>query len=109
MPTRYFDQTAAVTPALRAEAVKKIVGVADKHKLTTAGIFSSAEIAEGVFNSRGLADWHTQTSSEVSITMLAGNSSGWQKANSPNVAHLDATTLAEIAAHKASESANSNT
>jgi len=106
LPTRYFDQTAAVTPALRAEAVKKIVGVADKHKLTTAGIFSSAEVAEGVFNSRGLADWHTQTSSEVSITMLAGNSSGWQKANSPNVAHLDATTLAEIAAHKASESAN---
>ena len=105
LPSRYFEQTAAVTPELRAEAVKKIVAVADKHKLTTAGIFSSAEVVEGVFNSRGRADWHTQTSSEISITMLAGDSSGWQKANSPNVGQLDAVSLAEIAAHKASESA----
>jgi PmbA protein len=104
-PSRYFDQTAAITPELRAEGVKKIVGVADKHKLTTAGIFSSAETVEGIFNSRGLADWHTQTSSEISITMLAGDSSGWQKANSPNVAHLDPLTQAEIAATKASNSA----
>jgi PmbA protein len=104
-PSRYFDATAAITPEQRAEAVKKIVGVAQKHKLTTAGIFSTSESVEGIFNSRGLADWYTQTSSEVSITMLAGDSSGWQKANSPNVAHLDAVTLAEIAARKAFESA----
>jgi predicted Zn-dependent protease len=106
IPSRYFDATAAVTPEQRAEGVKKIVGIAEKHKLTTAGIFSSGESVEGIFNSRGLFDWHTQTSSEVSITMLAGDSSGWQKANSPNVAHIDAVTLAEIAASKAFESSN---
>src|SRR2546428_1719645 len=105
VPGRYFDETAAISPEQRAEAVKKIVGVAQKHELTTAGIFSTSESAEGIFNSRGLADWHTQTSSEVSVTMLAADSSGWQKANSPNVAHLDAVTLAEIAARKAFESA----
>src|SRR5207237_899490 len=49
---------------------------------------------------------HTQTSSEVSITMLAGNSSGWQKANSPDIRNLDPQALAEIAAKKAIESAN---
>jgi predicted Zn-dependent protease len=38
--------------------------------------------------------------------MLASDSSGWQKANFPNVAHLDPVTLAEIAAQKAFESAN---
>jgi predicted Zn-dependent protease len=32
------------------------------------------------------------------------DSSGWQKANSPNVAHIDAASLAEIAARKALES-----
>jgi predicted Zn-dependent protease len=106
IPSRYFDATAAVTPEQRAEGVKKIVGIAEKHKLTTAGIFSSGESVEGIFNSRGLFDWHTQTSSEVSITMLARDSSGWQKANSPNVAHIDAVTLAEIAASKAFESSN---
>jgi predicted Zn-dependent protease len=50
-------------------------------------------------------EWHTQTSSEVSITMLAADSSGWQKANSPNVANLDPVALAEIAARKAFHSA----
>ncbi len=33
--------------------------------------------------------------------MLAADSSGWQKANSPNVANLDPVALAEIAARKA--------
>jgi PmbA protein len=106
LPSRHFAETAAVTPQQRAETVRKIVSIADKHKLTTAGIVSTSESVEAVFNSRGLNDWHTQTSSEISITMLAPDSSGWQKANSPNVANLDATALAEIAARKAIESAN---
>jgi predicted Zn-dependent protease len=38
--------------------------------------------------------------------MLAADSSGWQKANSPNVANLNAVDLAEIAARKALESAS---
>jgi PmbA protein len=104
-PGRYFEQTAAITPEARAVAVDKIVAAAKKHKLTTAGIFSTADIVEGIFNSRGLARWHTQTSSEISITMLAADSSGWQKANSPNVANLDAGLLAQIAAEKAAKSA----
>ena len=105
-PSRCFEQTAAITPQLRAAAVKKIVEVAQKHKLTTAGIFSTAESVEGIFNSRGLNDWHTQTLVEVSITMLGADSSGWQKANSPDVAKLDPLALAEIAAKKAIDSAH---
>ena len=104
--SRHFSQTAALTPELRAEAVKKIVSVAAQHRLTSAGIFSSAESVEGIFNSRGLTGWHTQTSSEISITMLAGDSSGWQKANSPDVSQLDPVRLADIAARKALESAS---
>jgi predicted Zn-dependent protease len=105
LPQRHFEETAAIAPEGRAEAVKKIVGAAQKHKLTTAGIFSTAETEEAIFNSRGLSHWHTQTSSEISITMLASDSSGWQKANSPNVALLDAAALGEIAAEKAANSA----
>ncbi|MFZ0136031.1 MAG: TldD/PmbA family protein [Candidatus Sulfotelmatobacter sp.] len=105
-PSRYFEQTAAITPQLRAAAVKKIVEAAQKHKLTTAGIFSSSESVEGIFNSRGLNDWHSQTLAEVSITMLGADSSGWQKANSPDVAKLDPLALAEIAAQKALESSH---
>ena len=106
VPSRHFPQTAAITPEIRAEGVKKIVGVADRHKLTTAGVFSSGESFEGIFNSRGLSNWHTQTSAEVSITMLAGDSSGWQKASSPDAANLDPLRLAEVAAKKAVDSAH---
>ena len=105
-PSRHFQQTAGITPGMRAEGVKQIVGVADRHKLTTAGVFSSAESLDGIFNSRGLSRWHTQTSAEVSITMLASDSSGWQKANSPNVGNLDPLALAETAARKAVNSAH---
>jgi len=106
LPSRYFEQTATVTPEQRAEAVSKIVSIATKHKLTAAGIISTSESVEGIFNSRGLSDWHTQTSSEISVTMLAANSSGWQKANSPDVRKLDAQALAENAARKAIDSAD---
>jgi PmbA protein len=105
VPSRHFQQTADITPELRAEGVSKIVGVAQKHKLTAAGVFSSAESLEGIFNSRGLSRWHTQTSAEISITMLAADSSGWQKANSPDVANLNPLALAEVAAQKALDSA----
>jgi PmbA protein len=103
-PQRWFEQTAAITPADRAETVGKIVSVAKKSGLTTAGIYSSSESAEALINSEGLATFHRQTSAEVSITMLADDSSGWQKSNSPDVKNLDTVGLAEIAAHKTRES-----
>jgi predicted Zn-dependent protease len=105
VPSRHFAETAGITPEQRAEGVGKIVSIAQKHKLTTAGIYSSSESIEGIFNSRDLSNWHRQTSAEVSITMLAPDSSGWQKSNSPNVANLNPQALAEIAAKKAVESA----
>jgi PmbA protein len=106
LPIRFFEQTAAITPSDRAEAVRGIVSVADRHKLTTAGIYSISDSCEGIFNSRGLAKWHQQTSAEISITMLGADSSGWQKLNSPDVSRLDATRLADIAAQKAVGSAH---
>jgi PmbA protein len=105
VPSRYYAETAALTPEDRAAGVSRIVGVARQHKLTTAGIFSNSEYAEGIFNSPGLRDWHTQTSAEISITMLGESSSGWQKANSPDVRDLDSLALAEVASRKAVESA----
>jgi PmbA protein len=103
---RHFEATAAVTPEIRAAAVDQIVAVAKKHKQTTAGIYSSSENLEALLNSRGLSRIHRQTSSEVSITILADDSSGWQKANSPNVENIDPKRLAEIAAEKAAQSAH---
>ncbi|HYY69376.1 MAG TPA: TldD/PmbA family protein [Terriglobales bacterium] len=103
---RWFENTAALAPEDRARAVESIVGIASKNGLTAAGIFSSSRWAEAIMNSRGLSAFHAQTSSEISITMLGGDSSGWQKANSPNARELDPVELAETAARKARESAS---
>jgi predicted Zn-dependent protease len=103
-PSRWFDATAEITPATRAEAVSKIVAVAKKQGLVTAGIYSSSQHGDAIINSNGLSVFHRQTSAEVSITMLADDSSGWQKANSPDVGQVNPTALAEGAAKKARDS-----
>jgi PmbA protein len=103
-PSRWSEQTSAITPGDRADGVGKIVAVAKKNKLVTAGIYSSSQSAEAVVNSNGLSVYHRQTAAEVSITMLADSSSGWQKANSPDVRNVDPVRLAEIAAQKARDS-----
>ena len=104
-PSRYFQQTADIAPEQRAAAVKKIVEDSREAAADGGRYFFDVRIGEGIFNSRGLNDWHAQTSSEISVTMLAADSSGWQKANSPNVSNLDAVMLAETAAKKAQDSA----
>ena len=103
---RAFFETSSLGPGERAAAVGKIVAVAKRNSLVAAGIYSTSEQVEAIVNSRGLLAYHTQTSAEVSITMLAGDSSGWQKANSPDARQLDPVALAEIAARKARDSAH---
>lgn len=103
---RAFFETASTGPEDRAQAVEQIVSIAKKQKLTTAGIFSISETVEAVLNSRGVNTFYTQTSAEISVTMLGEDSSGWQKANSPDVRKLDPKGLAEIAAKKALDSAH---
>jgi PmbA protein len=105
LPSRWFDATRAVGPVERAETVGKMVEVAKRHQLTTAGIVVINAGAEALFNSRGVERFHSQTNAEVSITMLGEDSSGWQKANSPDVRQLDPVKLAEVAAEKARLSA----
>jgi len=103
-PQRYFEATARLTPEERADTVSRIVTIAKKHSLATAGVYSNADAVEGIFNSRGVADWHEQTLAEVSITMLDATSSGWQKANAADVAQLNPAHLAAVAAQKAVDS-----
>ncbi len=104
--SRYFETTARITPQDRAHAVAQMVDVAKRHGLTSAGIFSSAEVVEGIFNSKGVNGWYEQTLAEVSISMLDSSSSGWQKANAPDATQLEPVRMAEVAAAKAIESRN---
>ena len=103
---RYFEATARLSATDRAATVSQIVAVAQKRKLMAAGVYANSEFVEGIFNSKGVADWYEQTLAEVSITMLDTTSSGWQKANAPDVTQLEPARLAEIAAQKAVSSAD---
>jgi PmbA protein len=102
---RYFSRTGAATPANRARAVRTVCDLATKQNLTAAGIFSTGSMQYALANSRGLFASYKQTRAEFSVTMLASDSSGWAKANAPDLADVDPLALARRAAEKAKHSA----
>ena len=103
---RFFAATAGTTPQDRARAVKRVCEMADKKKQTAAGIFSSGSMRSLLANSKGLFARYEQTRAEFSITILEQNSSGWAKANSPDVRTIDPDELAERASRKCADSRN---
>ena len=101
---RYFDITAGATPQDRARAVTRIVKRTEKAGQTAAGIFSTGAMQSVLANSRGLFAAYQQTRAEFSITVMEQDSSGWAKANQPNLADLDPDALAASASGKAAAS-----
>jgi predicted Zn-dependent protease len=102
---RFCAQTAAASPEERARAVAEAIRVVESAGQTAAGIFSTAQNAEALFNSRGVAAYHAETMARFSITAMAADSSGWAKASSTSRASLDPVALARSASHKSSASA----
>jgi PmbA protein len=102
--SRFFSSTAETTPEDRAKAVTRVCKMANKANQTAAGIFASGESRSVMANSRGLVAHYEQTRAEFSVTILEPHSSGWAKANSPNIRKLDPTELAENAARTAASS-----
>jgi PmbA protein len=101
---RFFPLTAEATAQDRARAVARVCKLAEKNKQTAAGIFSSGAMQTILANSKGLFAHHEQTRSEFSVTILEPNSSGWAKANSPDIREIDPDRLAERASGKAADS-----
>ncbi len=102
--SRFFSSTAGTTPEDRAKAVTRVCKTANKAKQTAAGIFSSGGSRSVMANSRGLVAHYEQTRAEFSITILEATSSGWAKANSPDIRKIDPEELAESAAKTAAGS-----
>ena len=103
---RFFPATAEMTPEARAAGVQQAVEVARRHAQTAAGFFASGTGVQAVLNSRGLFAYHQDTHSEFSVTMLDRNSSGWAKANAPDVGRIQVEELALRASAKAALSAD---
>src|SRR5205085_1490948 len=92
------------TPEGRARAVAHAIGIVESAGQTAAGIYSTAETVQSIFNSRGLSARHHETMAQFSITAMTGDSSGWAKATACNAADLNPSSLAERAAQKAAAS-----
>jgi predicted Zn-dependent protease len=101
---RYFPETAEATPKDRARAVARAIGVAAAADQTAAGIFTTGASVMALANSSGLFAAHRQTRAEFSVTMMESDSSGWAKANSPDIKRIDPAELAASASRKAAAS-----
>src|SRR5258707_4898057 len=100
----YFETTAHATPADRARAVARVADMAEKNKQTAAGIFTTGVTQSAIANTNGLFASHRQTRAEFSITILESDSSGWAKANAPDLSRIDPVALAKSASEKSAAS-----
>jgi PmbA protein len=99
--TRFDRATASATPQHRGQAVAEAIRIVESAGQTAAGIYSTGQSVEAIFNSRGVAAWHAETMAQFSITAMAGDSSGWAKASAVSHATIDPLALARDAAEKA--------
>ena len=102
--SRYFENTAHASPADRARAVARVAEMAEKNKQAAAGIFTTGVTQSAIANTNGLFASHRQTRAEFSITILESDSSGWAKANAPDLSRIDPTALAASASEKSAAS-----
>jgi PmbA protein len=103
--TKRFDAaTAAATPEHRGRAVAEAIRIVESLGQTAAGIYSTGQSIEALFNSRGIAAWHAETMAQFSITAMASDSSGWAKASAVSHNSIDPLALARSAAEKARHS-----
>jgi len=105
-PDRYEANVLSVTAADRAAAISRMIAVASESKLSAAGVYASGTAFEALGNSKGLFSYHRETHVECSVTMCGQDSTGWAKAQGPNLQMVDALELARRAAFKAKASSS---
>ena len=103
---RFDSATAEATPVYRARKVSEAIRLVEGAGQTAAGIYSTGQAVEAIFNSQGVAGWHSETSAQFSITAMARDSSGWAKASTAALSAMDPIELARRASDKARLSAN---
>lgn len=105
--TKRFDEaTAVTTPEQRGKTVAEAIRIVEGSGQTAAGIYSTGQSVEAIFNSRGVTAWHAESMAQFSVTAMAGDSSGWAKASAVARDSIDPLALARSAAEKARVSSN---
>lgn len=99
-------ETANITPEQRAEAVAKIIAIAERDNLIASGAFTTGPQSVAVVNSNGVAVGQSLAIADLNITITGPTSSGRATCTAMNAATIEAAALAEMAARKARESAD---
>ena len=104
----YFDSTAKIDPAQRAEAAAKSIKAASDKGLTAAGFLEHYTRFMAKMNNKGLFAYHPSTSVDFSVTMRTddGTGSGYVTQDFSDVSKLDTGKASQIAADKAANSRN---
>jgi len=102
-PSRGFhESTALCPPAARAEAVGKIVGIAERNALSAAGMYQTSTTSLAVVNSLGTVQEDRVAEARLSLTMTGSEGrAGFAQAFSRDVTRIDVEALAEAACRKA--------
>ncbi len=103
---RFDADTAVASPMDRARAVTQAIRLVEGAGQTAAGIYSTGQSMEAIFNSAGVAALHSETMAQFSITAMAEDSSGWAKASAIACGAIDPVQMARSASEKARLSRN---
>jgi predicted Zn-dependent protease len=108
LPSHTFvPETAATTPAARAEAVGKSLQVAKEHKTIAAGYLEDITGFAAMMNTKGLFAYNTSTNVNFSVTARTedGLGSGYAIRGYNDVRKLDTKATTTVAADKGAKSA----
>ncbi len=103
----FFDSTANVNPAARADAVAKSLALTRSQQLTAAGFLEDRRGYSAMMNSKGLFAYYPSTVVNYSLTVRTedGKGSGYASRGYSDFTKLDTVAATKIAMQKASGSA----
>ncbi len=103
----FFEATAGVTNAQRADWTKQSLDIARAGNITAAGYLENSAGFSAMMNSHGLFAYHTATDINYSLTLRTsdGTGSGYTSGSYNDAGLLDMTKAASTAAWKATNSA----
>ena len=104
----YIEDTANLTPAARAGAVRRTIDAVGGGQLFSAGFLDAHALSVAVATTNGLFAFHRSTDADLSLTARTpdGTGSGWASAGARDWGTIDPAALGRIAARKAVASRN---
>jgi predicted Zn-dependent protease len=104
----YIEDTANLTPAARAGAVRRTIDGTGSSQIFSAGFLDAHAITVAVATSNGLFAFHRTTEADLSMTARTpdGTGSGWARAGSRDWGKIDPAAVGRAAARKAGASRN---